>query len=82
MNTPSVSNVLVSPSPMNILGTKPLNIMSSNLATTAFNVVRGVSQTQSILAIVYGDDTSFVLTSISNTIEINKSLASEKDKCY
>ena len=71
MNTPSVSNVLVSPSPMNLFGTKPLNIMSSNLATTASNVVRGVSQTQSILAIVYGDDSSFGLTSISNTIKMN-----------
>ena len=71
MNTPSVSNVLVSASPMNLFGTKPLNIMSSNLATTALNVVRGVSQTQSILAIVYGDDSSFGLTSISNTIKMN-----------
>ena len=66
-----MSNVLVSPFPMKILGTKPLNIMSSNLATTAFNVVRGVSQTQSILAIIYGDDSSFGLTSISNTIKMN-----------
>ena len=45
--------------------------MSSNLATTALNVVRGVSQTQSKLAIVYGDDSSFGLTSISNTIKMN-----------
>ena len=45
--------------------------MSSNLATTALNVVRGVSQTQSILAIVNGDDSSFGLTSISNTIKMN-----------
>ena len=71
MNTASVSNVLVGPSPMNLFGTKPLNIMSSNLATTALNVVRGVSQTQSILAIVFGDDSSFGLTPISNTITMN-----------
>ena len=71
MNTPSVSNVLVSPFPVKILGTKALNIISSNLATTAFNVERGVSQTQSILAIIYGDDSSFGLTSISNTIKMN-----------
>ena len=71
MNTPSVSNVLVGPSPMNLFGTKPLNIMSSNLATTALNVVRGVSQTQSMLAIIYGDDSSFGLKLISNTIKMN-----------
>ena len=74
INTPSVSNVLFSPSPMNLLGTKPLNIISSNLATTAFNVV----QTQSILAIVYGDDSSFGLISISNTIKINHLLQVKK----
>ena len=56
---------------MNLFGTKSLNIMSSNLATTALYVVRGVSRTQSIFAIVSGDDTSFGLTSISNTIEMN-----------
>ena len=48
--------------------------MSSNLATTALNVVRGVSQTQSILAIVFGDDSSFGLTPISNTITMNHHL--------
>ena len=52
--------------------------MLSNLATTALNVVRGVSQTQSIWAIVYGDDSSFGLTSISNTIKMNHLLQVKK----
>ena len=66
-----MSNVLVSPFPMNLLGTKPLNIMSSNLTTTASNVVRVVSQTQFISAIVYGDESPIGSISISNTIYIN-----------
>ena len=56
---------------MNLLGTKPLNIMSSNLTTTASNVVRVVSQTQFISAIVYGDESPIGSISISNTIYIN-----------
>lgn len=71
INTTSVSNVLVSPFPVNLLGTKRLTIMSSNLATTALNLVSGYSQTQSILATVYVDDSPFGLISNSNTTNVN-----------
>ena len=53
VNTSSVSNVLASPFPLNLLGIKKITITSRNLATIAVNTLNLKTQTQSILATTY-----------------------------
>ena len=71
MNSSSVSNVLVSPFPLNLLGIKRITISSANLATNALNTLRTKTQTQSILATIYINEPSYGLVTHSNTTNVN-----------
>ena len=70
-NTSSINNVLVSPFPLNLLGTKRITISSQNLATVALNTLNSKTQTQSILATVYINEPVFGLVTHSNTTNVN-----------
>lgn len=71
INTTSVSNVLVSPFPLNLLGTKRITVTSQHLATTAVKSMNLKTQTESILATVYIDDAPFGLIANPNTTNVN-----------
>ena len=70
-NTSSINNVLVSPFPLNLLGTKRITISSQSLATVALNTINNKTQTQSILATVYINEPVFGLVTHSNTTNVN-----------
>lgn len=70
-NASSISNVLISPFPLNLLGTKRITISSQSLATIALNTLNGKTQTQSILATVYINEPVFGLVTHSNTTNVN-----------
>lgn len=71
MNSSSLSNILVSPFPLNLLGIKRITISSVNLATNALNTLKSKTQTQSILATVYINEPSYGLVTHSNTTNVN-----------
>ena len=70
-NISSINNVLVSPFPLNLLGTKRITISSQSLATVALNTINNKTQTQSILATVYINEPVFGLVTHSNTTNVN-----------
>lgn len=71
VNTSSVSNVLASPFPLNLLGIKRITITSRNLATIAVNTLNLKTQTQSILATTYINEPVYGLVTHSNTTNAN-----------
>lgn len=71
INTSSISNVLASPFPLNLLGIKRITITSKNLATTAVNTLNLKTQTQSILATIYINEPVYGLVTHSNTTNVN-----------
>ena len=68
INATSVANVLVSPFPLNLLGTKRLTLLSSQLSTTALNSKD--SQTQSILGTVFINEPMYGLICHPNTTNV------------
>ena len=70
-NASSISNVLISPFPLNLLGTKRITISSQSLATVALNSMNNKTQTQSILATVYINEPVYGLVTHSNTTNVN-----------
>ena len=70
-NISSINNILVSPFPLNLLGTKRITISSQNLATVALNTLNSKTQTQSILATVYINEPVYGLVTHSNTTNVN-----------
>lgn len=71
INSSSISNVLASPFPLNLLGIKRIMITSQKLATTALNSFNSQTQTESVLATVYIDDAPFGLIANPNTTNVN-----------
>ena len=71
INTSSISNVLASPFPLNLLGIKRITITSKNLATIALNTLNLKTQTNSILATVYINEPPYGLVTHGNTTNVN-----------
>ena len=70
-NASCISNVLISPFPLNLLGTKRITISSQSLAAVALNSMNNKTQTQSILATVYINEPVYGLVTHSNTTNVN-----------
>lgn len=68
-NTPSVSNVLISPFPLNLIGIQRLTLTSANLSTIANRTSATGIITQSILGTVIVDEPAFGL--ITHATETN-----------
>ena len=71
INASSVSNVLVSPFPLNLIGIKRITLTSANLATIALHTQTGKTSTQSILGTVIVDKPSFGLITHSGVSNVN-----------